>query len=272
MVNPVADYYDQNPELEWNRLVTSPYRRMEYEVVLYFLEQFLPPAGHILDLGGGPGRYAVYLAKRGYQVTLVDLAPENIRFAREKFRNAGLLKQVQGFYTADAVNLDFLTAHTFDAVLCLGPLYHLPEQSDRLQCLHECHRVLKQGAPLFLMVIPPASYFRDALRSGLFDQTARQDPAVFAEILQEGTSPRSQVPNMYFCGDKEVRELLRRTDFLPVQFASVHGAAAFLDEQVNRIGKDVTFWNLLVQLVIETCTDAGQFSAAEHLLGIAKKV
>ena len=42
---------------------------------------------------------------------------------------------------------------------------------------------------------------------------------------------------MYFCGDKEVRELLRRTDFLPVQFASVHGAAAFLDEQVNRIGK-----------------------------------
>ena len=96
MVNPVADYYDQNPELEWNRLVTSPYRRMEYEVVLYFLEQFLPPAGHILDLGGGPGRYAVYLAKRGYQVTLVDLAPENIRFAREKSETR-IVEQVQGF-------------------------------------------------------------------------------------------------------------------------------------------------------------------------------
>ena len=54
--------------------------RTEFAVTLRALDEHLPPPpAHILDCGGGPGRYAIALAQRGYTVTLFDLSPESNR-------------------------------------------------------------------------------------------------------------------------------------------------------------------------------------------------
>jgi SAM-dependent methyltransferase len=42
----------------------------------------LPPAGRCLDLGGGQGRNAVFLARRGWEVTIVDVALAGVARAR----------------------------------------------------------------------------------------------------------------------------------------------------------------------------------------------
>jgi len=47
-------------------------------------------AARLLDCGGGPGRYAVELARRGYRVTLFDLSEGNLALAREKAAEAGV--------------------------------------------------------------------------------------------------------------------------------------------------------------------------------------
>lgn len=39
------------------------------------LDRYLPPGGRVLDVGGGPGAHAAYLAGRGDAVTLVDPSP-----------------------------------------------------------------------------------------------------------------------------------------------------------------------------------------------------
>ncbi|HKG33142.1 MAG TPA: class I SAM-dependent methyltransferase, partial [Gemmatimonadales bacterium] len=47
------------------------------------LERYLPPPPAVLaDIGGGPGRYALWLAGRGYRVYLVDPVPLHIEQAR----------------------------------------------------------------------------------------------------------------------------------------------------------------------------------------------
>ena len=100
------------------------------------LERWLPPApATVLDVGGGPGRQARHLLDRGYAVTLYDPVPKHVTQARERGVPA---------YAGDARQLPVGDA-TADAVLMLGPLYHLTGADDRARALAEAWRVLRPG-------------------------------------------------------------------------------------------------------------------------------
>lgn len=78
----VAVHYDAHPEHEWERLQRH---RTEFAVTLRALDTYLPPPpATILDIGGGPGRYAIELARLGYEVTLLDLSQANLALAKDK--------------------------------------------------------------------------------------------------------------------------------------------------------------------------------------------
>ena len=49
-----------------------------------------PPYGPVLDLGTGSGIWGVQLAKRGWQVTGVDIVEKALRRARDRVKNAGV--------------------------------------------------------------------------------------------------------------------------------------------------------------------------------------
>lgn len=117
----VSEFYDSDPAREWRRLDEF---RTEFAVTMRALREFLPaPPSSVLDVGGGPGRYAIALSQQGYAVTLVDLAQGNIDFASAKAVDAGV--NLPRGLVADARNLSGLADEAYDAVLLLGPLYHL---------------------------------------------------------------------------------------------------------------------------------------------------
>ncbi len=94
----VEAFYDRSALTEWRRLERH---RTEFAVTLRALEEHLSglPCS-VLDVGGGPGRYAIELARRGYRVTLLDLSGESLRLAREKAEQAGV--SLVGFIHASA--------------------------------------------------------------------------------------------------------------------------------------------------------------------------
>lgn len=71
----VKDWYTKMASAEWRRLNRDAYRRIEFTVTMHFLEKYLPKSGLVLDAGGGPGRYTIELARRGYDVVLLDVTP-----------------------------------------------------------------------------------------------------------------------------------------------------------------------------------------------------
>ena len=80
--DPVEAMYDADSEREWQRLVRH---RTEFGVTMRALDDYLPSApAKILDIGGGPGRYAIVLTQQGYEVTLLDLSQNNLTLARQK--------------------------------------------------------------------------------------------------------------------------------------------------------------------------------------------
>jgi ubiquinone/menaquinone biosynthesis C-methylase UbiE len=94
------------------------------------LSKYLKPNSRILDIGGGPGRYSIWLANQGHRVVLSDLSPNLLSIAQTKIDEAGVRINVEEIIEADACDLSHWEDDSFDAVLSLGPFYHLPDPSD----------------------------------------------------------------------------------------------------------------------------------------------
>lgn len=139
----VRDYYDADVEAEWNRIAGRP----EFLLTCRMLDRYIKPNDTVLDIGGGPGRYSLYLAEKGCNVTLLDLSAENTKFAMEEADRRRLFIQA---IAGDAREADSLTkGQLFDHVLLMGPLYHLLEESQRIDAINAALNVLKPGGIIF---------------------------------------------------------------------------------------------------------------------------
>ncbi len=119
--------------------------RLEFLRTQELIRRFLPPPpASVLDIGGATGIHAQWLANDGYPVHVVDIVDRHIESAATL---QGVTAEV-GDARALAANAD-----SVNAILLLGPLYHLTEAHDRKRALRECHRVLQPGGVLFAAAI-----------------------------------------------------------------------------------------------------------------------
>ena len=134
----------------------------------------LPPApARVADIGGGPGRYALWLAALGYQVEHRDLMPLHVRQLETDAASLDGLRTA----VSDARDLDLDDA-SVDAVLLLGPLYHLRRRPDRIGALTEARRVVRPGGPVFAAAISRwAPRIDGELRDRLYERFPHVRPA-----------------------------------------------------------------------------------------------
>lgn len=143
----VRAYYERDEERE---RLSAGASRIEFERTKEILGRALPsPPATIADIGGGPGAYAIWLASLGYEVRHRDLMPLHVEHLRRDAAAAGVAVEAQ---VADARSLDLDDA-SVDAVLLLGPLYHLVERQDRLIALREARRIARPGGVVFAVAI-----------------------------------------------------------------------------------------------------------------------
>lgn len=95
----------------------------------------------VLDIGTGPGFYAIILARRGYEVTAVDYSEGMLREAK---RNAGALADKIRFARMDAQKLAFADG-SFDAIVTRNLTWNLPDPTGAYR---EWMRVLRPGGAL----------------------------------------------------------------------------------------------------------------------------
>ena len=163
----IREYYDQG--LEHDRLTARPSLELLRTRVL--LQRFLPAApARVLDVGGGSGVYATWLMSLGYDVELIDPVPLHV----EQARAAGVAAR-----SGDARSLAEPDG-SYDAVLLLGPLYHLVDRADRVRALTEAARVTRAGGPVIAAAISRYAsllegFYRHYLDLPGFTEAMRQD-------------------------------------------------------------------------------------------------
>ncbi|HEY9078175.1 MAG TPA: class I SAM-dependent methyltransferase [Anaerolineaceae bacterium] len=125
---------------------------LEFARMQEIIQRCLPlPPAVVYDVGGGAGAYSLWLARLGYVVHLFDLVPDLVRLAR-KASACQPEAPIARLEVADGRRLDREDGSA-DAVLLMGPLYHLPERAARLDALTEARRVLKPGGVLIAAAI-----------------------------------------------------------------------------------------------------------------------
>lgn len=268
MSEHIARLYDFDPEREWARLDRH---RTELALTLRALAQYLPPPpARLLDCGGGPGRYAIELARQGYQVTLFDLSAGNLALAQRKAAEAGVT--LAGCEQGTALDLSRFAADSFDAVLLLGPLYHLLEEAERAQALAEARRVLRPGGPLFAAFICRYAAHRDAAANYPTLPPERAD--FYAEIERSGKAPpiSSDPPSFsaYLAHPSEVAPLCWAAG---LEVATVLGLEGYvsLSEETGVNPLSGLAWEWWVEANWRVAADRAIHGAVEHLLVVAHK-
>jgi len=269
MSDVVRRYYDKSVELEWDRLA-SAYRRFEFESTCRLIDEHFPKGGRIADVGGGPGRYAIELARRGYRVSLVDLSERAIAFAKERFEELGLTAET--FARADARDLSHFDTSSFDAGLLLGPLYHLVDNANRCTALEEFRRVLKPGAPGIVGFINPWGILRSGLEEfpDLYADRARAEELLGTTLL---VGERPVFTEAAFITPPQALSELREAGFAIEARAGVEGFASGMLNQIARIAEeDPAAYENILRLAVKTCAMPAFRDCTEHLHVIVRSL
>lgn len=236
------------------------------------LGRFLPPApATVLDIGGGPGGHACWLAARGYQVHLIDITPLHVELARQasaRQPQAPLASADVG----DARALSWSRA-TADAVVLFGPLYHLTDRADRLQALREARRVLRPGGILLAAAISRFASTLDGLCRGFL-----KDPK-FAEIvrgdLRDGqhrnpTGRPEYFMDTFFHHPDELRAELAEAGFASPSVYGVEGPGWLLAD-FDAWWNNAEHRDRLLQLARALEAEPSLLAASAHLMVVATR-
>jgi ubiquinone/menaquinone biosynthesis C-methylase UbiE len=200
---------------EASRLSVKAHGVLERIRTQELLRRHLPePPARVLDVGGGPGAHARWLAADGYQVHLVDPVERHLTEAA-----------ATGACTVERGDARSLTVPdtSCDAVLLLGPLYHLTDASERLRALREARRALRPGGPVAVAAISRNAPLLELAALGRLDEA---NSARIGSVLATGHhDPALGFTTAYFHTVEELRAEMTGAGFTDVAVAGVEGPA-----------------------------------------------
>ena len=265
----VVDYYTQFREE--SRLETGSFQ-LEFKRTKELLERFLPePPARIVDVGGGAGAYAFWLASLGYQVDLVDATPRLVEEARR--RNRGSRHTLRSIEDGDACRLEIGDAAA-DGVLLLGPLYHLPARADRIAALHEARRVLGPNGVAFAAGISRYAATLDGLTRNLAldpQVVSMRDKALVDGQYRNDTNAPTYFVTAYLHRPEDLVEELTEAGYRNVRVFAVEGPGWLMPDFDAR-WNDAARRNALLHVARLLEEEKSMVGASAHLLAVGKPV
>ena len=264
-IGDIQSYYDEAVEKE---LVRLDRHQLERDITWRYLDSYLPPEGNILEIGPGAGTITLGLLERGYKITAVDLSEKMIELSRKRISDAGLERNVR-FYVKDSRDLGEIESRAFDAVLMMGPLYHLVYKEDRETALKEAYDRLKPGGIIFSSFISRYGIWGDIIKT---IPEAIEHQADVCSVIDRGKDlDRPTVGGFrgYFVVLSEITPLHEEIGFETLVLASAEPCISADDESYNKLeGKRRQLW---LDLLYELSTERSIMAASRHLLYIGRK-
>lgn len=263
----INDFYSETSELDRLKYGLGP---LEFERNKELISSFLPEkGGTILDIGGGPGIYASWLAQQGFDVHLIDPVEKHIDQALTR---AGKLKNPFIPHLGEAANLDFQDNFA-DLIIFHGPLYHLQDKKDRIQALTEAKRVLKPEGKIMAFAISYTASTLVGLIQGVLTQ------AEFCQMsmaeLQTGIheAPESMagvLPKGYYHRPEELKSEIEEAGFAHLETLPVEGLI-WLDKNYFDTRSDQDKKDRMMRLLNDTESDPNLLVFSPHIVAIGIK-
>lgn len=268
-IRPEIDvFYNSTSEENRLKLGLGP---LEYERNQELIQHYLfQPESTIIDIGGGPGIYAEWLARLGHCVFLVDPVLKHIHQAKKrscKLKNA--FRCIHG----ESQQLALPDACA-DLIILHGPLYHLQEKQHRLNAIKEARRVLKPNGILLGFAINRTASMLIGLINGYLHQES------FFEMckseLQTGLHQPAKgwpglLPCAYFHKPEELQQEFESCGIRSLDIFAVEGCV-WLDKNYFESRSDNAKWQRLMHLIRLTEKESSLLGISPHLMIAGKKI
>jgi SAM-dependent methyltransferase len=259
----IAAFFDDYGEREWTRFEDGRTPATSLAVHNHYLRRFVHSGDRVLDIGAGPGRFTLELARLGADVVVADLSPRQLELNTRILADAGLAHRVAERVVADVVDLAEFDSGSFDAVVCYGgPLSYAHDRSE--DGVSELVRITKVGGHVLLSVMSLVGALTHYL-AVVLDLVRRDGPEPLEATLQTGVLPEGEgyghLPMRMFRWS-ELDELLSRHG--TVVAASAAGLLAPDPEEPE-------LRELLARVEIEVAGEPGAISCGQHILAVLRK-
>lgn len=257
----LIDFYNSYDE---DRRLALRNGTVEFLTTMRYIEKYIKPGDHVLEIGAGTGRYSHALARQGYAVDAVELVEHNIEVFRKNTLSTENITVTQG----NALDLSAFPDNEYDITLLLGPLYHLYSEEDKRQALREAIRVTKQGGCIF------AAY---VISDGcLLDEGFRRGNINVAEYMENGLidsetfAAKSEPKDLFELVRKEdIDDLMSVFPTRRLHYVAADGCALFMREVIDKMDDDT--FELYLKYHFAVCERNDLAGMTSHALDIFRK-
>lgn len=254
----LKEYYSTYDE---DARLVSKSGRIEFITTMKYIHDALKPGMRILEVGAGTGRYSLTLAHEGYQVDAVELIEHNLEKLLSQIKPSDAVTAVQG----DALDLAMYNDSLFDLTLVLGPMYHLYNDENKLQCLKEALRVTKPNGKLMVAYcLNEATVLQYAFIKNKVKECLNEN------MLDETYKCISKEKDLFeMVRIEDIDALNKHFNVKRERLIAADGAAHYLKDTIDNMD-DKTF-EIYLDYHLKTCERADLIGAGNHVLDILIK-
>lgn len=263
-IETIRRVYDEVAEEEYRRLTKSPLHEAEWFLTVDLLEDYVSTGNRVLDVGAGPGLYAEHLVNKGCRVGLVDLSSQCLCAFRSRV-GPSVIQNVLFMEVASATDLAWLEPNSFDAVLVMGPLYHLVTDEEKHSVLDACHRALRPDGHLVASFISPYQALIYPYQRG----EKPIDRRTSEQILRDGVTFHRGM-QQWRCWPSQAKALIEGRGFEIIRMRNLEGLGLLLDSASIANLADPERKRQFFDLLRATCEIPDILGATWHYVCVAQ--
>jgi ubiquinone/menaquinone biosynthesis C-methylase UbiE len=258
---------------EWERLVKSPRGLVSLYIHTHYLREYIKSGANVLEVGPGPGRFTIELAKLGARISIVDLSAEQLRLNEQKVEEAGFEHAVVWRKKMDIIDLSELQDSTFDATVCYGgPLSYVFDHADKV--MEEMLRVTKPGGFVFLGVMSSLGSWQLFIED-VFDLIEEHGLERIQRLFEDGEVIDKLATDSHQCQMyrwSELKSLLSRhqCDIIEVSACAYLSNNLHTEEKLREAMEKPEVWEAFLQWELGFCKEPGAIDAGTHMIVVLK--
>ncbi|MHA1613795.1 MAG: class I SAM-dependent methyltransferase [Candidatus Thorarchaeota archaeon] len=271
----IESHFDNPDQNEWNRLDKDPIGKVQFHIHNHYLQKYIKKGDRVLEIGTGPGRFTIELAKLGTKIGIVDISENQLRLNKERIQEAGFEQSIEWRKKLDILNLEGIPDNAYDSTVCYGgPLSYVIEFVDK--ALEEVLRVTKPGGIILTSVMSTLGTYHHLINH-VFDDEVKIELERFDELTRTGdvigdlAGKGTHQCHMYRWS--EFQEILSKhpVNILDVSAANFLSNGLANEEYLMGIMKDPKKWKFFLKWELDFCKEQGAIDAGTHFIVIFKK-
>ena len=264
-VDRVRTHFDAIGDVEWERMVATPRDRVSFELHRRLLAEHVQAGDRVLEVGAGPGRFTIELARLGARVVVTDISSVQLELNERHVREAGCADAVEHRIVQDVRDVAHFDNGEFDAVVAFGgPLSYVFEDAE--DTFHALVFVTRPERHLLASVMSSVGSFRYFLPIAL-EEVEKYGAEFYDRVMETGDL--RGIPGSHTCQMYRWREIEALAAGAHGRFvaASASNCMSLADaDVVAAIEADPDRWRWFLDWEAQLCREPGALDGGTHIL------